>query len=89
MDGRVDRFIGILEPLQASHAKTRENLEIPGMRPAAAHGFRDKAHKNDVFAANGIPCARHHRCPHAEEAHANGRSSGYALVVKPPAGAGA
>ncbi len=89
MDGRVDRLIGILEPLQESLAQTRENLGIPGMRPAAARGFRDKAHMKDIFAANGIPCARHQLCTQAEEALAFGRSSGYPLVVKPPAGAGA
>ena len=89
MGGRVDRLIGILEPLQESLAQTRENLGIPGMRPPAARAFRDKAHMKDLFVAHGIPCARHKLCASAAEALAFGRSSGYPLVVKPPAGAGA
>jgi len=89
MGGRVDRLIGILEPLQESLAQTRENLGIPGMRPVVARAFRDKAHMKDIFVANGIPCARHQLCASAAEAVSFGRTSGYPLVVKPPAGAGA
>jgi biotin carboxylase len=89
MGGRVDRLIGILEPLQESLAQTRENLDLVGMRPAAARNFRDKAHMKDVLRAAGLPCARHQLCTSMDEAAAFGRSSGYPLVVKPPAGAGA
>ena len=87
--GKVDRLIGILEPLQESLAQTRENLGIEGMRPQAARNFRDKAHMKDMLRHNGLPCARHALCGSAQEAVAFGRSSGYPLVVKPPAGAGA
>jgi formate-dependent phosphoribosylglycinamide formyltransferase (GAR transformylase) len=87
--GRVDRLIGILEPLQESLAQTRENLGIEGMRPEAARNFRDKAHMKDMLRGHGLPCARHKLCTSAQEAVAFGRSSGYPLVVKPPAGAGA
>jgi formate-dependent phosphoribosylglycinamide formyltransferase (GAR transformylase) len=89
LDGRVDRLIGILEPLQEALAQARENLGIPGMRPETAHNFRDKAHMKDVLRSHDLPCARHRLCASAEEAVAFGRSSGYPLVVKPPAGAGA
>lgn len=89
MDGRVDRLIGILEPLQESLAQSRENLGIPGMRPATAHNFRDKAHMKDMLRQNGLPCAKHRLCQNAEEALQFARSCGYPLVVKPPAGAGA
>ncbi|MCP5065622.1 MAG: ATP-grasp domain-containing protein [bacterium] len=87
--GRVDRLIGILEPLQESLAQTRENLGLDGMRPEAARNFRDKAHMKDMLRTSGLPCARHQLATSAQEAVAFGRSSGYPLVVKPPAGAGA
>lgn len=89
MDGRVDRVIGILEPLQEALAEVRERLDIPGMRPEAAANFRDKARMKDLLRANGLPCAGHRLCMGPEEAFAFGRESGYPLVVKPPAGAGA
>jgi len=89
LDGRVDRVIGILEPLQEALAEVRERLDLPGMRPEAAANFRDKARMKDLLRANGLPCARHRLCMNAEEAFAFGRESGYPVVVKPPAGAGA
>lgn len=89
LDGRVDRLIGILEPLQESLAQTRENLGIPGMRPDAARRFRDKAHMKDVLRTSGLPCARHELCESPDAALAGARKVGYPLVAKPPAGAGA
>lgn len=89
MGGRVDRVIGILEPLQEALAEVRERLGIPGMRPEAAANFRDKSRMKDLLRANGLPCARHRLCMDPEEAFAFGRESGYPVVVKPPAGAGA
>ncbi len=89
LGGRVDRLIGILEPLQEALAEVRERLDLPGMRPEAAHRFRDKALMKDVLRSNGLPCARHRLCTNAEDAFAFGRESGYPVVVKPPAGAGA
>jgi biotin carboxylase len=89
MDGRIDRLIGILEPLQEALAHARDRLGIPGMREDAAVRFRDKALMKDVLRQNGLPCAGHRLCTTAEEALAFGRSSGFPLVVKPPAGAGA
>ena len=89
MGGRVDRLIGILEPLQESLAEARRQLGLPGMKPEAARNFRDKAHMKDMLRQAGIPCARHRLCTTAEEALSFGRESGYPMVVKPPAGAGA
>lgn len=89
MGGRVDRLIGILEPLQETLAEVRETLGIEGMRPPAAANFRDKARMKDVFQAHGIPCAKHRLCGSVVEAVVFGRETGYPLVVKPPAGAGA
>ncbi len=89
MGGRVDRLIGILEPLQEALAEVRDRLDIPGMRPAEAQNFRDKARMKDLMRQGGIPCARHRLCETVEQALEFGRDSGFPLVVKPPAGAGA
>ena len=89
MGGRVDRLIGILEPLQEALAVTRERLGLPGMGVEAAHNFRDKARMKDLLRENGLPCARHRLCHDADQAVQFGRESGYPVVVKPPAGAGA
>ena len=87
--GPVDRLLGILEPLQEPLAEVRERLQIRGMDVKSAHNFREKAHMKDLFRQHGIPCARHRLCASAEEALQFGRRSGYPLVGKPPAGAGA
>lgn len=89
MGGRVDRLIGILEPLQEALAECRKRLGIPGMQPDAAARFRDKALMKETLRAHDLPCAAHRLCHTAEEALHFGRSCGYPLVVKPPAGAGA
>jgi len=89
MGGRIDRLIGILEPLQEALAQTRETLGLPGMTPPVARRFRDKAEMKDVLRGSGLPCAGHRLCRTEEEALAFAKSSGYPLVVKPPAGAGA
>ena len=89
MGGRVDRLIGILEPLQEALAEARRRLGIPGMMPEAARNFRDKAQMKEALRQGGLPCARHRLCSTLEEAVSFGRDSGYPIVVKPPAGAGA
>ncbi len=43
----------------------------------------------DMMRQAGIPCARHGLCETVDEALEFGRESGFPLVVKPPAGAGA
>lgn len=87
--GSVDLLLGILEPLQVPLAEVRERLRIRGMDSAAARNFREKARMKEVFAAHDIPCARHRLCGTVAEALQFGRSIGYPLVAKPPAGAGA
>jgi biotin carboxylase len=67
----------------------RERLGIPGMDLATARNFRDKARMKDILRANGLPCARHHLATGAGEALSFAEQSGFPLVVKPPAGAGA
>lgn len=87
--GSVDRLMGPLEELQVPMAEVREALSIPGMRPEAAHNFRDKSRMKDLLRRHGLPCARHRLVGGIEEAWAFAAEVGYPIVVKPPAGSGA
>lgn len=87
--GRIHRLFGAYEQLQVPLAQARVALGVPGLSVAAATNFRDKALMKDVLRANQVPCARHALARTLQEAEAFGASSGYPLVVKPPAGAGA
>ena len=87
--GRVDRLLGILEPLQEPLAQVRERLQIRGMDSRTSTNFRDKSRMKKVFAAADIPCARHRLCSSVDEAVAFAGDTGYPVVAKPPAGAGA
>ncbi len=88
-DGKVDRLIAILEQLQVPVAEVRAKLGLPGLSVDAAHNFRDKSRMKSVLRANDIPCAKHRLCSSAKEAIAFADATGFPLVVKPPAGAGA
>lgn len=87
--GAVDRLFGAFEQLQVPLAQTRARFGIPGMRPEAAHRFRDKAVMKETLRAAGVPVARHRLVLCAEDAWAFAREVGFPLVAKPPAGAGA
>jgi biotin carboxylase len=87
--GSVDRLLAILEQLQVPLAEVREQLRIRGMDAPTARNFREKSRMKDLFVAHDIPCARHRLCATAAEAVEFGRRSGWPVVVKPPAGAGA
>jgi biotin carboxylase len=89
MGGNVDRLLGILEQAQVPLAKVRERFGIPGMNLETARNFRDKSRMKDVLRANDVPCARHGLAKTSAEALAFARETGFPLVVKPPAGAGA
>lgn len=87
--GAIHRLFGAYEQLQVPLAQARAALGLQGLTVAAATNFRDKSRMKDVLRAGGIPCARHALARSVQEAEAFGQSSGYPLVVKPPAGAGA
>ncbi len=87
--GGVDSLIGMLEQLQVPLGEVRDALGIPGMGAAVARNFRDKSRMKDVFAAHGVPCARHGVASSAAEASSIAGALGLPVVVKPPAGAGA
>jgi len=88
-NGKVDRIVAILEQLQVPVAEVRAKLGLPGLSVEAAMNFRDKARMKNVLRANDLPCARHRLCSSDREAFAFGDASGFPIVVKPPAGAGA
>lgn len=87
--GAVHGMMAALEDLQVPMAEAREALGVDGLSVRAAHHFRDKSLMKDALRSHGIPCARH-ALVHAEGAALDfAAGSGYPLVVKPPAGAGA
>jgi hypothetical protein len=87
--GPVERLLGILEQSQETLAEVREHLRIRGMDRPTARNFRDKSQMKDLFAAHGVPCARHRLCADPAQAMAFAQQVGYPLVGKPPDGAGA
>jgi biotin carboxylase len=87
--GPVERLFGAYEQLQVPLAAARQALGIPGMSVEAATNFRDKARMKSLLRANGLPCARHRLAPSIDDAMAFAEMSGFPIVVKPPAGAGA
>ena len=87
--GPAERLLGILEQAQEPLAAVRERLRIRGMDGPTARSFRDKAHMKELFAAHGVPCARHRLCAEPAQALAFAQEVGFPLVGKPPAGAGA
>jgi biotin carboxylase len=88
-NGPIHRFFGAYEQLQVPLAQARAALGVEGMSAEAANNFRDKARMKTVMRANGVPCARHRLAPSVDDAVAFAESSGFPIVVKPPAGAGA
>ena len=87
--GPVRALFGAFEHLQVPLAEVRAQLGIPGMSVEAAHNFRDKGRMKELLRRHGIPCARAALAATADEALAFAATSGYPVVVKPPAGAGA
>ena len=89
LHGTIDRFFGAYEQLQGPLAEARARLGVEGMSAEAATNFRDKAQMKSLLRRAGLPCARHCLARTTAEAIAFASASGFPLVVKPPAGAGA
>ena len=87
--GPVERLFGAYEQLQVPLAQAREALGLPGLSVETATNFRDKARMKTLLRAHGLPCARHRLAPSMDDATAFAEVSGFPVVVKPPAGAGA
>jgi biotin carboxylase len=88
-NGDLHRIFGAYEQLQVPLAMARETLGVPGMGVSAAQNFRDKARMKSALRAHGLPCARHRLAPYIGDAIAFAEASGFPVVMKPPAGAGA
>lgn len=87
--GPVARLFGAFEHLQVPLAQAREALGIAGVSVETATNFRDKARMKTLLRGAGLPCARHRLAATMDDATAFAEYSGFPLVVKPPAGAGA
>ncbi len=87
--GPIDRLFGAAEHLQVQLAETRAALDIPGLGVEAAWNFRDKARMKTLLREAGLPCARHCLATSEADVWEFIARSGYPVVIKPPAGAGA
>jgi hypothetical protein len=86
--GRIERIVGILEPLQVQIAQMRQALGVAGTTPAVADLFRDKGRMKDELRRHGLPCARHRVVSSLGDAQAFVAEVGYPIVIKPTAGMG-
>jgi biotin carboxylase len=87
--GPVHRFYGSNEQLQVPLAEARGLLGVEGMSAETTRNFRDKSRMKDVLRGAGVPCARHRLVESEAEGRGFAEQSGFPVVVKPPAGAGA
>lgn len=85
----IHRFFGAVEQIQEPMAEARAELGVAGMGVEAARNFRDKARMKALLRAAGVPCARHAVAHTRDDVRAFARQSGFPVVIKPPAGAGA
>jgi hypothetical protein len=85
---RPDRVECQWEPLVLLAARLRARLDLPGLRPDAVLGFRDKPLMRARVAAAGLRIPRTGRATSAAEARELAAAFGYPLIVKPVAGAG-
>ena len=83
------RLYAAYEQAQEPVAEARQQLGIRGLSVETTRNFRDKARMKDVLRAHGVPCARHALVRSVAGGVAAGRTIGFPMVVKPPAGAGA
>ncbi len=88
LGGPIHRIMGAVEQLQLPIAIVRDRLGIAGMSPEVVLNFRDKQRMKERFRQAGIPCARSQKVRSREEAHRFAAECHYAIVVKPPDGAG-
>ena len=86
--GPIHRVLGVLENIQEQLAIVRQRLNIYGMRPQAAHLFRDKSAMKEALRKAGVPCARHAEISSAQEGLQFVRRVGYPIILKPKSGAG-
>lgn len=87
--GWVDRLEATVEAHILPVAKVREACGIPGTSVRTAWLCRDKPSMKDALRAAGVPCARSAAVDSPQAARAFVRETGYPIILKPRAGAGA
>jgi carbamoylphosphate synthase large subunit len=85
----VDRLETTVEAHIMAAAAVREATGIPGTSTETAFLCRDKPAMKEVLRRAGIPCAQSTRATSPQEARDFAAATGYPLIIKPPAGAGA
>lgn len=85
----VDRLEATVEAHIMAAATVREATGIPGTSTRTAYLCRDKPAMKEALREAGIPCAQSTRALSSQDAREFAASTGYPLIIKPPAGAGA
>jgi carbamoylphosphate synthase large subunit len=85
----VDRLEATVETHIMAAATAREACGIPGTSVETAYLCRDKPAMKDALRRSGIPCAQSTRARTPADAREFAAETGFPLIVKPPAGAGA
>ena len=85
----VDRLEATVEAHILAVAKVRAASGIPGTSVRTAWLCRDKPAMKQVLRAAGVPCAQSASVDDAEQARAFAARTGFPLILKPRAGAGA
>ena len=85
----VDRLEATIEAHIMAAAAVREETGIPGTSVQTAFLCRDKPAMKEVLRSAGIPCAQSTRAKTPQDARDFAVATGYPLIIKPPAGAGA
>ncbi|MFD7901066.1 acetyl-CoA carboxylase biotin carboxylase subunit family protein [Kitasatospora sp. NPDC059747] len=85
--GPVDQLVALSEYLLDVAAQVREELEIPGPRPAEVSTYRNKLTMKQLLADAGVRVPRFAPCSDVETTTRIARDIGYPLILKPVAGA--
>lgn len=85
----IDRLEATIEAHILPVAEVRETMGIPGTSLRTAFLCRDKPAMKEVLREAGVPCAASIGSSSVDEIHAFARRTGFPLIVKPRAAAGA
>ena len=85
----IDRLEATIEAHIMAAAVVREKTGIPGTSTRTAWLCRDKPAMKEVLREAGIPCALSTRAESPQDARNFAAATGFPLIIKPPAGAGA
>ncbi|MGE5255241.1 MAG: ATP-grasp domain-containing protein [Hyphomicrobiales bacterium] len=87
--GKIDRFDSLNEYWLATEARIRDDFNIPGVRSADIDFIRRKSMMKERFQAAGVRVARGRVVRTPEDAQRLIGETGYPVIAKPDAGAGA